>query len=78
MLSHYHYPNEKLNLDNFDNKLTNIQNCYVKAMLHGAIFFCNLQCNSTLETCKIAKYESSLHSANVFSTYRKFFTDFTN
>jgi hypothetical protein len=24
-------------------------------------FFCNLQCNSTLERCKIAKYESSLH-----------------
>jgi hypothetical protein len=37
-----------------------------------------LQCNSTLERCKIAKYESSLHSADVFSTYRKFFTDFIN
>ena len=41
-------------------------------------FSCNLQCNSTLERCKIAKYESSLQSADVFSTYRKFFTDFTN
>jgi hypothetical protein len=41
-------------------------------------FSCNLQCNSTLERCKITKYESSLHSADVFSTYRKFFTDFTN
>jgi hypothetical protein len=54
-------------------------------MLHGAIFLatCNA-CNSTLERCKIAKYESSLHSADVFSvhcvfsTYGKFFTDFTN
>ena len=25
-------------------------------------FSCNLQCNSTLERCKIAKYESSLYS----------------
>jgi hypothetical protein len=42
--------------------------------------FCRwkFQCNSTLERCKIAKYESSLHSADVFSTYRKFFTNFTN
>jgi hypothetical protein len=30
-------------------------------------FSCNLQCNSTLERCKIAKYESSLHSADVVS-----------
>jgi hypothetical protein len=50
-------------------------------MLHGAIFLATynaMQCNSTLERCKITKYESSLHSADVFSTYRKFFTDFTN
>ena len=33
------------------------------------IFSCDLQCNSTLERCKITKYESSLHSADVFSTY---------
>ena len=47
-------------------------------LLASPNFSCNLQCNSTLKRCKIAKYESSLHSTDVFSTYRKFFTDFTN
>ncbi len=38
-------------------------------------FSCNLQRNSTAERCKLGKYASSLHFANVFVTYQ---TDFTN
>jgi hypothetical protein len=45
-------------------------------MLHGAIFLAT--CNAILlltERCKITKYESSLHSADVLNI-SKFFTDF--
>ena len=50
----------------------------LKAMLHGAIFLATCNAILLLRDVKLPKYESSLHSADVFSTYRKFFTDFTN
>jgi hypothetical protein len=41
---------------------------YTKGHVTRCNFSCDLQCNYTLERCKITKYESSLHSADVFST----------
>ena len=35
----------------------------------------DLQCNSTLKRCKISKYASSLHFANVFFAYQISFTN---
>jgi hypothetical protein len=51
----------------------------VKAMLHGAIFLAT--CNAILLLRDVKLPNTSLHytpTADVFSTYRKFFTDFTN
>jgi hypothetical protein len=65
----------------FNKAVMSIKSQFLPGLRNGHVtrcnFSCNLQCNSTLERCKIAKYESSLHSADVFSTYRNFFTDFT-
>ena len=48
---------------------------FVKAMSHGAKFSCNLQPNCTVEKCKLDKYASSLHFANVFFKYQTVFTN---
>ena len=48
---------------------------YVKALSHGAIFFCNLQRNSTFGRCKIGKYMFSSQFAKVFLTYQTFVTN---
>jgi hypothetical protein len=50
--------------------------CTIKAMLHGVIFLAT--CNAILLLRDVKLPSTSLHSADVFSTYRKFFTDFTN
>ena len=55
ILSEFHYNHEPSN-----EKI----NTLLKAMLHGAIFLAT--CNAILLLNKIAKYESSLHSADVF------------
>ena len=57
-----------------------IDNLHVrlKAMLHGAIFLAT--CNAILLLRDVKLPNTSLHYTplDVFSTYRKFFTDFTN
>ena len=52
-------------------KFVQVEKVRPKGHVTRCNFSCNLQCNSTLGRCKIAKYESSLHSAVFFLNISK-------